>query len=618
MSTNRFLSAIKKEWLGLMMILASLLVIMVTVFLLFSYQQKNSESHIREQGTNLARILTSIPYEQLTFSSNLNRIFAVLQHNRENTAFAYLTITDVHGGLLSETTSPGIIVPTAPVPDEPSAWLGERNLTLPSSNRTVHEYHAPLFDNGQIKGHARLGYFSPVFGLSKDQIPLLATFALPIFLLTPLFYFLIRRELRPINLVNNQLDELIEKSTDSKVELTKTDNLQDLMTRFNQIIRSTQQRIGKLETDRTKLVTSTKLLSYKRSRIESILQSLPDAVMMLDESGSVSLVNDKICTVLGVSRENIIGKKPAAWCSNPEIVTFIANHECKMTRGCQADSMEFISPEFPDRTIAISPYPLFSHSNNSQIIGTLIIFHDITAEKLSSNRSSEFVAHLAHELKTPLNTLAMYSESLQGENGSNEEFRIDAANVIHDEVERLSLLINNILSITKIEMGSIGIERKRVKLRELLQDAFETCARSGQEKNIDFQLDLPRDISPVAMDKSLIRIAINNLLSNAIKYSDPGGSVTLTVEESDHTVRISVRDEGIGIALEDQKKIFGKFYRSDDESVREREGHGLGLPLAREIILLHHGTLSVKSKPGEGTEFVASFNKETEFLKQAS
>jgi len=618
MSTNRFLSAIKNERLGLMMILASLIVIMVTVFLLFSYQQKNGETHIREQGANLARILTSIPFEQLTSSSNINRLFSVLQHNSDNTAFAYLAIADIHGEILSETTSPGIIVPTATVPNKPSAWLGERKLTLPSNERNVQEFHAPLFDNGEIKGHVRLGYFSPVFGLSKNQIPLFATFALPIFLLTPLFYFLIRRELRPIVHVNNQLDELIEMSTDSKARLTNNDNLHDLMTRFNQIIISTQQRIGELETDRSKLVTSTKLLSYKRSRIESILQSLPDAVMMLDESGSVSLINNKICTVLGVSSENIIGKKPAEWCSNPEIVTFITNHECKMTRVCQAESMEFTTPEFPDRTISISPYPLFSHSNNSQIIGTLIIFHDITAEKLSINRSSEFVAHLAHELKTPLNTLAMYSESLQGEDGSNEEFRIEAANVIHDEVERLALLINNILSITKIEMGSIGVDRKRVKLRELLQDAFETCARSGQEKNIDFRLDLPRDISPVAMDKSLIRIAINNLLSNAIKYSDPGGSVTLTVEETDHSIRISVRDKGIGIALDDQKKIFEKFYRSDNDSVREREGHGLGLPLAREIIQLHHGTLSVNSKPGEGTEFIASFNKETEFFKQAS
>ena len=617
MRANRLLSAIKNERLGLIMILASLLVIMVTVLLLFSNQHKNREAHIREQGTSLARILTRIPFEQFTASTSLNGVFTVLQHNRETTAFAYLAITDTRGKILSEITSPGIIVPATSAPAEPSAWLGERSLTLSASGRDIHEFHAPMFNNGKIAGHVRLGYLKPGFGLNIDQIPLFATFALPIFLLTPLFYFLIRREFRPVKKVNRQLDKLIEHGANSKLELTPSDDLNVFMNRFNQFIHSTQHRIGKLETDRSKLVTSTKLQNYKRSRVESVLQSFPDAVMVLDESGTVSLVNDRISSILGIDRDSIIGKKPAAWCKSPEMVAFIANHKSTMTRGSHTEAMEFPSPAFPDKTISIAPFPLFAPGNNTQILGTLIIFRDVTAEKLARSSGKEFVAHLAHELKTPLNILAMYSETLQGADGNNEAFRIDAANVIHDEVERLSMLINNILSITKIETGSMSIERKRVKLRELLQDTFDTCARSGQEKNLDFHMDLPREISPVALDKNLMRIAINNLLTNAIKYSNPGGSVTLAVEETDHTVRVSVRDEGIGIAPEDQKRIFDKFYRSENDAVREREGHGLGLPLAREIIQLHHGTLSVHSKPGEGTEFVAEFNKETELLKQA-
>ena len=618
MRANWLLQAIKNERLGLTMILASLLVIMVTVFLLFSYQQNNRESHIREQGTSLARILTRIPFEQFTDSSRLNGEFSILQHNRKSTAFAYLSIINTRGEVLSEITSPGIIIPAASVPSEPSAWLGERSLTLPASGRGIHEFHAPLFDSGQIAGHVRLGYLKPGFGLNADQIPFFATFALPIFLLTPLFYFLIRRELKPVKRVNNQLDKLIAHGGEhSKVELTARGDLKDLMERFSQFINATQKHIEELETDRSKLVTSAKLLSYKRTRIESVLQSFPDAVMVLDESGAVSLTTNRISSVLGVERESITGKNPADWCTNPEVVAFLTSHEGKKNRGCHTETMEFNSPAFPEKIISISSYPLYSSGNNMQILGKIIIFHDATAEKLEQNSSSEFVAHMAHELKTPLNTLSMYSEALQGEDSRNEEFRIDAANVIHDEVERLSLLINNILSITKIETGSIGIERSRVKLRELLQDAFKTCARSDQEKNIDFKIDLPVDISPVALDKNLMRIAINNLLTNAIKYSDPGGLVTLAAKETDHTIQISIRDEGIGISPEDQKRIFEKFYRSDNDAVREREGHGLGLSLAREIIQLHHGTLSVHSKPGEGTEFVAEFNKETELLKQA-
>ncbi len=251
------------------------------------------------------------------------------------------------------------------------------------------------------------------------------------------------------------------------------------------------------------------------------------------------------------------------------------------------------------------------------MLGTLVIFRDVTAEKLARNSSSEFVAHLSHELKTPLNVLAMYSETLQGDDMQDEALRIEAANVIHDEVERLAMLISNMLSISKIEMGSLSIERKRVKLRDLLQDTFDACTRSGRDKNLNFSLDLPREISPVALDKNLMRVAINNLLTNAIKYSNPGGAVSMSVEETEQTVRVSVRDNGVGISPEDQERIFDKFFRSEDDNVRQRTGHGLGLSLAREIIQLHHGTLSVNSVPGEGSEFIVEFSKEANLLKQA-
>jgi signal transduction histidine kinase len=206
---------------------------------------------------------------------------------------------------------------------------------------------------------------------------------------------------------------------------------------------------------------------------------------------------------------------------------------------------------------------------------------------------------------------------MQGEDGKDPAFRIEAANVIHDEVERVALLINNILSITKIESGTIAIERKRVRLRELLEDTFNACARSGHGKRLGFKLDLPRDISPVALDKELIRIAINNLLTNAIKYSNDDGLVRLAAEEIEQTVRITVQDTGIGIAAEEQEHIFDKFYRSQGPAMEGRSGHGLGLALVREIVHLHHGTLTVRSTPGAGSEFVIEFNKESGLLKEA-
>ncbi len=618
MPLNRFVSAWRKERLGLTMIVASLAVITITVLLLFLHQQREEQAHIREQGTNLVRILSRIPFEQFVPVPGKAGILSVLQQTQATSALAYLAIVDSKGAHVEEIAGSGVIVPSVPIPTEPTGWVGQRTLTMPGVGRQVAEFHAPLFDGGQMAGYVRLGYFLPGFGLSADQVAFIATFALPIFLLTPLFYFLVRREVRPLQQVNSRLDRLMDQgSLAGKVELAVSDEMQDFMGRFNRFIDGAQKRIGELEANRAQLETSSKLLSYKRSRIESVLQSFPDAVVVLDESGTVSLANARIAQVMGIPHEDITGKRPGEWCKDPEIIAFLSGQGGRRSHGYHSDAFEFQPASLPGRTYSISPYPLFSPRDTSELLGTLVVFRDITAEKLAKGSSGEFVAHVSHELKTPLNILAMYSEMLQGEEGSREQFRIEAANVIHDEVERLTLLINNILSITKIETGSISIERKRVKLRELLQDAFDACARGGQDKHLDFQLDLPRELSPVALDKDLMRIAINNLLTNAIKYSNENGVVRMSVEETDMTVRISISDEGIGIQPDEQEKIFEKFYRSHSVEVASRSGHGLGLPLAREIVQLHHGTLTVNSTPGKGSEFVIEFNKEAGLLRQA-
>jgi len=193
---------------------------------------------------------------------------------------------------------------------------------------------------------------------------------------------------------------------------------------------------------------------------------------------------------------------------------------------------------------------------------------------------------------------------------------LDAGNVILEETERLSQLINNLLSISKIEMGSTSLERQRVKLRDLLQDTFTAVSRAGQRDDIHFNLELPAEMSTIFVDKDLLRIAISNLLTNAIKYTKAGGRVTFSAEEDDQAIRINVSDTGVGISAEDQKLIFHKFYRSDDENIRQKPGHGLGLPLAKSIIELHHGTLSVDSKIGEGSIFTAHFSKGGGFVRE--
>jgi signal transduction histidine kinase len=167
------------------------------------------------------------------------------------------------------------------------------------------------------------------------------------------------------------------------------------------------------------------------------------------------------------------------------------------------------------------------------------------------------------------------------------------------------------LALSKFEIGGMQLKRSRVRLHELLEDTFHNISQSGRGESLEFELDLPKEMSAVFVDKDLLRIAVNNLLTNAIKYNRPAGKVSLIAEELDSAIEIRVQDTGIGISASDQGKIFEKFYRSTDSKVREQAGHGLGLPLVKQIIQMHHGKLTLESDYGKGTTFIVRLEKES-------
>ncbi len=432
-----------------------------------------------------------------------------------------------------------------------------------------------------------------------------------------MFLYLIKKEIRPLKIAGNQLNDLVNRGNFEQVELQASGELSDFINKFNNFVQLAQSRISELESNKDDLVASSKLLTYKQSKIESVLQALPEAVLVFDESGGVSFANSKVSSLLSVSVEAILNNDVASWSTDQNVLKYIKKIKNNPVSSYPAERLEFTPEHSPNKRIALKAYPLFSPKETKHVYGTLVLFQDVTQENLAKHARGEFVAHVAHELKAPLNVLAMYSESLQRKEGQSAEFRTEAVNVIHDEVERISMLINNLLSITKIEVGSLSLERQHVKLRDLLEDIFENMQRSGRTKQLNFTFDVPKEMSPLYIDKSLLRVAVNNLLTNAVKYSEPNGTVTLSAGEIDNSVYIKVRDFGIGIAEDEQDHIFDKFYRSDNEQVRERTGHGLGLSLAKDIVQLHHGSLHVQSQLGEGSEFTIMLENNSSMLERA-
>ena len=607
----------KTNRIGLVIVTASLAAIAAIGYVLLENQHDQRLMSIRAQGTSLVRALSGVPFEQLTPGGAQQGVMQVLRYRAADSSFAYVNIVDRDGRTVNEVAADGVLVPAATIPAEPSSWLGETHPDVNDAGAKLIEYHAPLFDDGELQGFIRLGYQYPDKLFGARELPFLAAVSLPVFLLVPLFYWLLRHEVRPVREANEEISRVLDGEPMRRVEISASGELGDFMQRFNRFVAMADERIHGLEQDQKRMITSTKLLQYRKNRVEMVLETIPEAVLILDQTGTITFANQKLAALFGVSQQTILDQPPQVWCDNPDVLALLAKYNAGSKGRTFSDTIRFNVGNVSDQSIVTKTYPLFSPEKPSDAMGTLIIFRDETQEALARRARGDFVAHLSHELKSPLNVLALYSESLLSEAGRKEEFRVEAANVIAEEVDRLSTLITGLLNLTQIESGSLTPDRSLVKLRDVAFAAFEEARHSADDRDYRFEFNAPREMNPVLVDKDLIRIAITNLLSNAVKYNRDGGTITLTLEETDDAVQIRVADSGIGVDSEDAAKIFDKFYRSPNEEIQAVAGHGLGLALTRQIIELHHGSLSIDQDRDVGAEFIINLWKETTSVRQA-
>jgi PAS domain S-box-containing protein len=606
--------------LGLIMIIATLLVMVATVYILFDYQRDNREDLARAQGLDLARLLGGMSWNELVPDAGHKGPLEVLKRGHSNADFAYGAVIDADGRIAAEITRSGVLVPTGQIADEPTSWLGQRILTTQDADRQIEfiESHAPVFESGVHRGFVRIGYFQPALRLNYYEMPFLASLMLPIFLLVPLFYFMLRREIQPLKQMSERFENLADQAGLDPVQLQPSQALSDFMEQFGSYIEATQSRIEVLNREHDDLKMSGKLLTYKNNRVDAILQNFPDAILVIDEAGEVSYANGRIERLLGVEVKDMLGKKTREWCSNPQIIPLLTFGDVKSSQQVNQDTVQVVLDDHSEKSLQFNVYPLFTPNDESRILGRLVVIRDVSETQLIRQRQTEFISQVSHELKTPLNVLSMYSESLLTAGADDEEYRIEAVNVIHDEVQRLSTLINNLLAINQHELGGVVAQRKHVRMHEFLEDTFNNITQSRDDKNLEFDLDLPREMDMVYIDKDLFRIAINNLLTNAIKYSKPGGQVSLSASENEDSIEIVVSDEGYGISETDLEQVFDKFFRSTDDNIRQQTGHGLGLSLARQIVLMHHGDLTCSSELGKGSKFVIRMEKVSAQILDAS
>lgn len=241
---------------------------------------------------------------------------------------------------------------------------------------------------------------------------------------------------------------------------------------------------------------------------------------------------------------------------------------------------------------------------NDKVVGALAIVEDITELKRLEQVRTDFVANVSHELKTPLTSIRGFVETLEAGAIDNPEMAHKFLRIIMMETERLTRLINDILSISKLESGDDEVATERICLDKMADDICEMLTIHAGEKNVDVKCC--RGGAPVYIIGNPDRVEqmLINLTENAIKYNQPGGSVTVQVFSNGKEANVTISDTGIGIAEEHLPRLFERFYRVDKGRSRQMGGTGLGLAIVKHIVRSMNGEIEVHSKLGEGTEFL--------------
>ena len=222
----------------------------------------------------------------------------------------------------------------------------------------------------------------------------------------------------------------------------------------------------------------------------------------------------------------------------------------------------------------------------------------------SQQSQREFIANVSHELKTPLTSVQGFAQAILDGAARTPEALHQAASVIYNESERMTRLVMDLLTLARLEGGTAGLQRAPVELSQVLGGIVEKFSIQARRSNVNLNINL--NPLPVCMgDGDRLAQVFTNLVDNALKFTPGGGTVSVSAEGGEESVLVKIADTGNGIALEDQNRIFGRFYQVDkSRQGSEKRGVGLGLPIAKQIVLAHHGEIWVESNPGKGCTFL--------------
>ena len=345
----------------------------------------------------------------------------------------------------------------------------------------------------------------------------------------------------------------------------------------------------------------------ERRRLDSVLSHMSDGVLATDRRGNVTIVNSMALQLLGVDHEDdLIGKSI--------IDVLDIRHDYTVRQLVNSDQREMIIDMSNDgNNLILNAYFSPIQRESGFVSGLVCVLHDVTSQQKEERERKQFVSNVSHELRTPLTSVHSYVEALSDGAWKDKEVAPKFLNVIQGETDRMIRMINDLLSLSRMDAGTTKLNLEYVNIKELLNyilNRFDMIIKNEEEDSSKKKYKIERHFTKkdlwVEIDTDKFTQVIDNIMNNAIKYSPDGGIITVRLLETHNHVIMSISDQGLGIPRKDLGRIFDRFFRVDKARSRKQGGTGLGLAISKEVINMLGGQIWVDSVEGHGSTFYIS------------
>ena len=333
-----------------------------------------------------------------------------------------------------------------------------------------------------------------------------------------------------------------------------------------------------------------------QQRLQAVLDSIDDGLLMIDQQGRLEHLNPVAQRQLGWDEERL-GQPLGQALQRPELDQQLLT----VLRGGGLERLpEDLSVDIEGETRLLT-YSLTPVSQpNGPILGAVMVLHDVTEQRAFERVRSEFVLRASHELRTPVTGMHMaFGLFLERARFDPQSRETDLLNTVNEEMQRLMQLINDLLNFSRYQNGMQKLTLAPCDIGEMLEQARARFVQAASEKQIELLVELQQPLPSLNADQAQLERVLDNLLDNALRHTAPGGQIRLQARRHGERVIISTEDNGEGIAYSQQGRIFEPFVQVG----RKKGGAGLGLALCKEIVQLHGGRIGVYSRPGQGTQF---------------